>query len=525
MSKKPSGYEFRRRKAEKDLEFKKIQNCMKLDKFLTVKNQDVTNIGIVKDTENLSSETNEKHIETDENASTVPESLSCIKEFETKENLPENENLQEIAIGGDTGANKKFYNKVTVNDNVDNTIPTDSRHMISEEDVSSTDLSDLAFWPQNPDRHMTDYLILKGPIKIIMNNYPKDTNSRRFTDKLYYRKLSNNELILRRWLFYSKNLNRVFCFCCFCFDYSSKSSLANKGYSNWQHISTALKKHEISSKHTRCYLDWIESEKRLKNKTAIDNKNQLLISKEVDHWSKVLERLMNIILYLAENNMALRGSSDKLYTPNNGKYLGLIQLIAKFDPILQEHINRILRKEIADHYCGKNIANEFISLMGIEVVNQIVLQIQKAKYFSIIADCTPDISHTKQLSITIRYVNISNEKVEICERFLGFIPVLDSSDKGLSDLILEVLSKNNLDLKNCRGQGYDNGANMKGKHSGVQKRILDQNPLAVFLPCGCHSLNLVLCDAAKSSVKSITFFGILGRLYSLFAASTKRWNI
>ena len=188
---------------------------MNLDKFLTAKNQNVNNIGIVKDTENLSSETNEKHIETDENASTVPESLSCIKEFETKENLPENENLQEIAIGGDTGANKKFYNKVTVNDNVDNTIPTDSRHMISEEDVSSTDLSDPAFWPQNPDRHMTDYLILKGPIKIIMNNYPKDTNSRRFTDKLYYRKLSNNELILRRWLFYSKNLNRVFCFVVF----------------------------------------------------------------------------------------------------------------------------------------------------------------------------------------------------------------------------------------------------------------------------------------------------------------------
>ena len=107
--------------------------------------------------------------------------------------------------------------------------------------------------------------------------------------------------------------------------------------------------------------------------------------------------------------------------------------------------------------------------MGAEVVNQIVLQIQKAKYFSIIADCTPDISHTEQLSITIRHVNISNEKVEICERFLGFIPVLDSSGKGLSDLILEVLSKNNLDLKNCRGQGYGNGANMKGvKHSGVK---------------------------------------------------------
>jgi hypothetical protein len=35
----------------------------------------------------------------------------------------------------------------------------------------------------------------------------------------------------------------------------------------------------------------------------------------------------------------------------------------------------------------------------------------------------------------------------------------------------------------------------------------------------------VLCDAAKSSVKSVTLFGVLGRLYSLFAASVNGWNI
>jgi hypothetical protein len=35
----------------------------------------------------------------------------------------------------------------------------------------------------------------------------------------------------------------------------------------------------------------------------------------------------------------------------------------------------------------------------------------------------------------------------------------------------------------------------------------------------------VFCDAAKSSVKSVTLFGVLGRLYSLFAASVNRWKI
>jgi hypothetical protein len=80
-------------------------------------------------------------------------------------------------------------------------------------------------------------------------------------------------------------------------------------------------------------------------------------------------------------------------------------------------------------------------------------------------------------------------------------------------------------MKHCRGQERNNEANMKGKNSGTQKRILDQNPLAFLMPCGYHSLNLVLCDAAKSSVKSVTLFGVLGRLYSLFVAPVNHWEI
>jgi hypothetical protein len=69
---------------------------------------------------------------------------------------------------------------------------------------------------------------------------------------------------------------------------------------------------------------------------------------------------MNIILYLAENNIAFRGSSDKLYKHNNGKYLGLVQLLAKLDPATQEHISCILKGKLADHYCGKiSVTNLF----------------------------------------------------------------------------------------------------------------------------------------------------------------------
>ncbi|KAL0772360.1 hypothetical protein Bca101_037511 [Brassica carinata] len=66
---------------------------------------------------------------------------------------------------------------------------------------------------------------------------------------------------------------------------------------------------------------------------------------------------------------------------------------------------------------------------------------------------------------------------------------------------------------------------MKGKHQGVQKRLLEINSKALFMSCACHSLNLVVSDMAHSCVKAVSFFGIVQRIYTIFSSSTKRWNV
>lgn len=76
-----------------------------------------------------------------------------------------------------------------------------------------------------------------------------------------------------------------------------------------------------------------------------------------------------------------------------------------------------------------------------------------------------------------------------------------------------------------RGQDYDNGSNMKGKYQGVQKKLLDINSRAFYTPCGCHSLNLTLCDMANTCGKAKDFFGTIQCIYTIFANSTKRWQI
>ena len=231
---------------------------------------------------------------------------------------------------------------------------------------------------------------------------------------------------------------------------------------------------------------------------------------------------------MAERNLAFRGSDEHIGSPHNGIFLGAIELIGKFDPIMLNHIQKVQKKEINATYLGKDIQNELINIMGDAVLKEVIKRIKAAKYFAIILDCTPDISHQEQMSLTIRYVadgKQQNIPVGIYEKFIKFIVVESSTDQSLTDTFLHELKSLTLDVMDQRGQGYDNGANMKGHISGVQARLLEINPRAFFTPCACHSYNLVLGDMAKTCPEAMTFFGTLQRIYTLFSASTKRWAV
>ncbi|GFT00593.1 CCHC-type domain-containing protein [Trichonephila clavipes] len=55
------------------------------------------------------------------------------------------------------------------------------------------------------------------------------------------------------------------------------------------------------------------------------------------------------------------------------------------------------------------------------------------------------------------------------ENLIRFLAVTETAGEYLTNTILEELEKNGLDNHDCRGQGYDNGANM-AKRVGIEKR-------------------------------------------------------
>lgn len=288
-------------------------------------------------------------------------------------------------------------------------------------------------------------------------------------------------MVPRKWLCYSPNIDRAYCEPCWLFAdrrCPSHHPSWTVGINDWQGLSKKIKKHESSHAHIAACVTY----DMWKNDLTIDAQLDSEYKSQVNFWTQVLTRITDVTLTLVSCNLAFRGHNEKLNEPNNGNFLSVIELLARYDPVLRE----LLDKKSHVNYLSPAIQNELIALLSKRVHDEIVSEIKDAEFYSIIMDTTQEISKVDQLSQIFRYVKVRKDEndnplgIDVTESFLGFQNITDQTAEGLQQKILDLIQSKGLSLKKCRGQGYDGASVMSGIYSGVQRRILNMEPNAVY---------------------------------------------
>ena len=343
---------------------------------------------------------------------------------------------------------------------------------------------------------------------------------RYFSNSMFYAQKTNGEEQLYKWILYSPSKGSIYCLFCVLMNSRSSQFAHSDGFSDWNHARNLIRAHNESEMHRDCVINICNRQGN--QRSQIDYELHQQCGEQKKYWREVLLRVVKVTSFLAERGLAFRGSNEKIGSVQNGNFLGCIELIAQFDPFLATHLKNFGDKGTGNpSYLSSTIFEEFVESMADEVRDTIVKEIRAAKYFSVSVDSTPDISNVDQLTVIIRYV----QNGKAVEHFLTFLQISSHTGEQLASTLLEYLRLQQISFSDCRGQSYDNASNMSGRYSGMQARLKQLNPLALFVPCAAHSLNLVGGNAADSCLEAVNFFGLVQKIYTFLSASTHRWSV
>ena len=147
--------------------------------------------------------------------------------------------------------------------------------------------------------------------------------------------------------------------------------------------------------------------------------------------------------------------------------------------------------------------------------------------FTIIADESTD-PHSNQeiLSLCLRFVDQSSSNdPHVKECLINFMLLERTNATMISRKIWESLSDPSisLDPSNIPGQAYDGASVMSSGKEGVQAKIKEISPLALFTHCYAHYLNLSIAASCKLSEVRNFFLNNSPKRQQLFELTLKEY--
>ncbi|XP_060768562.1 zinc finger MYM-type protein 1 [Neoarius graeffei] len=304
---------------------------------------------------------------------------------------------------------------------------------------------------------------------------------------------------------------------------TSDNVWTNMGFCDLKNLTRSLLKHECSAIH-------IQSQIALKTfgtsriDVASNEQHRLNISMhnaKVKENREILKYLIHATCFLAKQELAFHGDDESTSSSNRGNYIELLNAFAERD----ERLGRHLETSVVFSGLSNGIQNDLIEAVGDVIRSDIKKEIDAAPFVAVEVDETTDVTNRAQISVILRYVATSEAACEVKEAFLGFDDVSeDRRAPAIAQYVLAVLEKYNC-LEKLVAQTYDGASIMSSELNGVQAKIKERVPEAMFTHCYAHKLNLVLQHATKRIAECRVFFKTVEGIGTFFNKSTKRTHL
>lgn len=345
-----------------------------------------------------------------------------------------------------------------------------------------------------------------GPTQPHLNKYPsmKSGKQNRSFNEDWFNKFP--------WIEYSIQHDAIFCFPCRHFH--SPSAYADnlftlRGFRNWKSAlgkCGKVVKHAESGSHTDAMVQW--EHYRLSRVTgSVIVQQSSVIRAWIDGNRLYVRRIIDAILYLTQQGLALRGDDESIDSLNRGNFLELLALLSAVD---QEFGQLRSRMPGNATYTSAEIQNELICVLASTVRASICHDANEAGFISIMVDESKDVSRKEQMSLCVRYTALPN--CDVREEFLTFRHMTDVDAEALCAEIVTTMRTLGLQCI-VIAQCYDGASVMSGNVTGVQTRFREIHKSAVYIHCHAHRLNLVIVDVAREVQSAGEFFSMVELLY------------
>ena len=153
---------------------------------------------------------------------------------------------------------------------------------------------------------------------------------------------------------------------------------------------------------------------------------------------KSLRCFFYVVKVLTRNGLALCGceSADNY---NDGNFCEIVHLLSRHNPVMKSWLENRSGRRYRITYMSPQRQNE---ILGEEIREIISGKVNRSGYCSVMADTTPDVSHSDELSVAVRFVDADSLEPE--ERLVRIMETNDKTGEGQAKDIVQCLKSSDI---------------------------------------------------------------------------------